>query len=128
MAVKVEVDIEGKAFPWGRVAFAIISAMFGISIYYFLPLSLLSFNIGLLINIFFWILVGMLLGFIMLTLNIQYLVERFVVYTTLFFTGSAIRSLILKNLASHRIKNRRVAMMYSLSVSFIIFIWTFSII
>lgn len=56
------------------------------------------------------------------------MVERVVVYTTLFFTGSAIRSLILKNLAAHRIKNRRVAMMYSLSVSFIIFIWTFSII
>jgi len=112
--------------PWGRIGFATIATMFGISIYYFLPLSLLSFNLGLLINIFFWILVGMLLGFIMLMLNIQYLVERLVVYLTLFWTGAAIRSLIIKNLAAHRIKNRRVAVMYSLSIAFIIFMWTFS--
>lgn len=49
-----------------------------------------------------------------------------VVYTTLFWTGSAMKSLILKNLGCHRIKNRRVAIMYSLSIAFIIFVWSFS--
>ena len=69
-AVKIEIDIEGQSFPWGRLSFAIISSGFGISIYYLLPLSLLSFNFGLLIAIFFWILIGLLVGLILLALNI----------------------------------------------------------
>lgn len=56
------------------------------------------------------------------------MVERLVVYLTLFWVKSAFKSIILKNLGSHRIKNRRVAIMYSLSIAFIIFIWTFMII
>ncbi|KRX00113.1 hypothetical protein PPERSA_07220 [Pseudocohnilembus persalinus] len=127
-AVKIEIDVEGKGFPWGRIGFALVATLFGISIYYFLPLSLLSLNIGLLINIFFWILIGLLVGFILLMLNIQYLLERMVVVITLVFLKSAQKSIILKNLAAHRIKNRRVAIMYSLSIAFIIFVWTFSII
>lgn len=68
--MKIEIDVEGKELPWGRIAFALISSIFGISIYYFLPLSMLSFNFALLLNIFFWILIGMLVGFILLSLNV----------------------------------------------------------
>jgi uncharacterized membrane protein len=98
--------------------------MFGISIYYLLPLALLSFNIGLLLAIFFWILCGMLLGFVLLSFNFQYLFERFVVKIFLFFTSVATKNMVLKNLAAHRIKNRRTALMFSLSIAFIIFIFT----
>lgn len=97
--------MEGKGFPYGRVGFALIATLFGVSIYYFLPLSLLTFNLGLLINIFFWILIGMLIGFILLMLNIQYLIEKMVVYATLFWTGSAMRSLVLKNLGTFHFIN-----------------------
>lgn len=48
-AVKIEVNVEGKEFPWGRVSFALIATVFGISICYLLPLALLSFNLALLI-------------------------------------------------------------------------------
>ncbi len=122
--MKIEIDVEGKGFPWGRVSFALIATLFGVSIYYFLPLSLLSFNLGLLISIFFWILIGLLVGFILLALNIQYLLERLVVIMCFFWTGAAHRSLVIKNLAAHRLKNRRTAIMYSLSMAFIIFVWT----
>lgn len=123
-AVKITIDTEEGGVPWGRLQFALITSMFGISIYYFLPLSLLSFNMGLMITIFFWILIGLLIGLIILSMNVQYLMERLVVYSCLFWTGNATMSLVLKNLASHRIKNRRTAIMYGLSIAFIIFIWT----
>ena len=86
-AVKITIDIEGKGFPWGRFSFAILASLFGISIYYFLPLSLLSFNFALLINIFFWILIGMLVGMILLSLNVQYLLEKTIVHLFFFWTG-----------------------------------------
>ena len=101
-AVKVVIDVEGKAFPWGRVSFALVCALFGISIYYFLPLALISFNLALLINIFFWILIGLLVGFILLALNIQYLLERLIVHVFFWWTGSAMRTLIIKNLGNRR--------------------------
>ena len=33
------------------------------------------------------------------------------------------KSLILKNLAAHRIKNRRTALMFSLAVSMAVYLW-----
>ena len=71
-AVKISIDVEGKGFPWGRISFSVIASGFGISIYYLLPLSLLSFNLGLLIGILFWILLGLLLGLVILSLNVQH--------------------------------------------------------
>lgn len=142
-AVKIEVDVEGKGFPWGTVSFALITSIFGVSIYYLLPLALLSFNLALLIAIFFYILIGLLVGFILLALNTQYLVEKFVVFVFFFWTHihcskrkkdnsafclrigqSHTKHIILKNLAGHRLKNRRTAIMYALSIAFVIFVWT----
>ncbi len=126
-AVKIVIDVEGKGFPWGRISFSLIASVFGVSIYYLLPLSLLSFNLGLVIAIFFWILIGLLLGLVILSLNIQHLMERlivFIVFGVLLrcFVKTGFRKLILKNLAAHRIRNRRTGIMYSLSLAFVIFL------
>ena len=70
VAIKISINVEGKGFPWGRVSFALITSLFGISMYYLLPLALISFDFALLIWIFFIILVGLLVGFVILALNI----------------------------------------------------------
>ncbi len=51
------------------IVFGTIAVIFGVCIYYFLPLSIVSFNFALLFNIFFGILVAMLVGFVLLALN-----------------------------------------------------------
>jgi len=58
-------------------------AGFGFGIYYIMPLSLLSFNLALLLNLFVFLLVAMLLGLVLLSLNIGYFVEWLVM--TVFF-------------------------------------------
>jgi hypothetical protein len=40
----------------------ILAAIFGFFVYFLVPLSLLSFNFTLLLNIFFFLLLGMILG------------------------------------------------------------------
>lgn len=102
-AVKIEVDLSGKSLPWGLIQFACIASIFGICIYYFLPLALLSFNIGLLLAIFFFILCGMLLGLVIMAFNVQYLVERLVVWIFFLPFGAAKRTMVIKNLAAHRV-------------------------
>lgn len=104
------------------IVFGILTFLYGASIYYFLPLSLLSINLNLLLFIFLWILIGILLGFIILSLNIENLLQKFFTHLFLFFSSSYTKLMILKNLATHRIRNRQTSMMYSLSVGFFIMI------
>ena len=66
----------------------LITFIYGASIYYFLPLSLISMNFGMIGGIFLWILFGILLGFILLSRNVESLLQKFLTYTILFFTRS----------------------------------------
>lgn len=52
------------------IVFGVIAVTYGLSIYYFLPLAMLSFNFALVLQIFFMILVGMLFGLSLLAFNL----------------------------------------------------------
>jgi hypothetical protein len=75
--------------------------IFGATIYYVFPLALLSMNLGLLLNIFFFILGGMLLGLALLSINLQRLLEHVVVIAFLWWDKPAIRSLTLTHSQLH---------------------------
>jgi len=96
---------------------------FGFMIYYLLPLSLLSTNLTILLNMFFMLLLMMLLGLVLLSLNAQHLLEKLVVYSMLFWDKIAIRVIVLKNLVAHRRRNRMTTIMYALSLGFLIFLY-----
>ena len=91
-------------------------------IYYLLPRALINQNLGLLLIIFFAILEGLLVGLILLSFGIQYILERVVAYLFLFWTNATDFLLTLKNLSSHRFRNRRTSLLYALSISFIVFV------
>jgi len=93
---------------------------YGLSIYYFLPYSLLSFNFGLLLTIFFLILIGILLGLTLISLNLQRILEYFFTYIILFFEKWSMKQLILKNLVAHRDWNKMTVLIFALSIGFII--------
>lgn len=104
------------------ITFGLLTVIYGISIYYFLPLSLLSMNFSLLLAIFLWILLGMLIGLIIFTLNLEYLTQKFFTFIFFFWTSTYIRTLVIKNLIAHRLRNRKTSLMFSLSVGFFIMI------
>ena len=54
----------------GYITFGVIAVGYGMSIYYFLPAAMLSFNFSLVLKIFFFILVGMLFGLALLAFNL----------------------------------------------------------
>ena len=67
----VQIDVTDD-FNEGQITSMLIGGMmcfYGASIYYFLPASLLNFNLTLLLSIFFLILLGMLLGLTLLAFN-----------------------------------------------------------
>ncbi len=120
--VKIEVLSAADSEKKSLIIFGFLVFLYGISIYYFLPLSMLSMNWGLLLFILLLILLGMLTGLIILSVNMEYIIQKVIVCLFFFWTQAATRILILKNLTAHRIRNRKTAIMYSLSVGFFILV------
>eukprot|EP01127_Copromyxa_protea_P020193 TRINITY_DN670_c0_g1_i2.p1 TRINITY_DN670_c0_g1~~TRINITY_DN670_c0_g1_i2.p1 ORF type:complete len:653 (-),score=97.63 TRINITY_DN670_c0_g1_i2:3-1961(-) len=123
-AVKVSISRadSSSAISWDTVAIGFCLSLFGASIYYGLPLALLTMNLGLLLNIFFVILVAMLLGMVLLCLNLQRFVETGLIKIFFFWENRALRSVLSKNLVAHRDRNQKTSIMYALSLGFIIFV------
>lgn len=102
--------------------FGMIAVTYGLSIYYFLPLAMLSFNFSLILKIFFFILVGMLFGLSLLAFNLQRFLEILFTYAFLFFEKKSMKSMVLKNLSAHRMRNKMTSIIYSIALGFIIFL------
>ncbi|KYQ91201.1 DUF214 family protein [Tieghemostelium lacteum] len=123
MAVQITIErSEDNSFSSTAALIGFVLAAFGFGIYYIFPLSLLSFNLTLMLNMFFLLLIAMLLGLVSLALNLEQLLEKLVVMVFLFWEKQAIRSIIVKNLIAHKLRNRKTAVMYAISLGFIIFV------
>jgi ABC-type antimicrobial peptide transport system permease subunit len=122
-AVQVNIErAEDSNISVPVIIIGIALTTFGFGIYYVFPLSLLSMNFGLLLNMFCFLLIGMLFGLVLLSLNVGQMLETLIVTIFFWWENTAISQVTLKNLVAHRIRNRKTAIMYALSLGFIIFI------
>lgn len=69
-AVFVQILDKRKSNIKPYLTFGIITIIYGIGIYYFLPMAMLTMNFKLLLRVFFLILLAMLLGLSLLAFNI----------------------------------------------------------
>lgn len=76
-----DADSFEKKLPYFLVG--LIGTVAGTVTFYVLPLSIITFNLGLLLEIFFLILVGMIFGLTLISFNLQRLMETIIVYTLL---------------------------------------------
>lgn len=124
-AVRITIErSESGAISVPLLCAGVLLGGFGFGIYYVMPLSLLSFNLALLLNLFVLLLVGMLLGMVLLSLNVSYMLERAVLLVFFFWDADAVTEVAVKNMGAHRPRNRKTAVLYSLSLAFIVFIST----
>ena len=105
-----------------HVIFGTLAVLFGTSIYFFLPLSLLKQNIGMILSIFFMILFGMILGLTLLAANLQGILEVVFLHLFFFWEKKAMRNLLRKNLGAHKPRNYLTSIIYSLTLGCIIFL------
>jgi len=96
--------------------------IYGVTIYYLLPLALLSMNLTMVSQIIIFILVGLLFALTLLAFNTRSFVERVCTWIFLFFEQASIKAMVLKNLAAHRRRNQMTALIYSLSLGFLLFL------
>lgn len=122
-AVVVTVErSESGSFSWSLLVIGAMLSLFGFGVYYLFPLALITANITLLMNLFLGLLVGMLLGLVVITLNLEFLFERVFVALFLFWEARSVRTLIRKNGAAHRPRNAKTAVLFAVSVAFIVFV------
>ena len=106
------------------IVFGLTSCCFGIAIYYGMPVAMLELNFGLLLTIFFMILIGLLLGLVIFAVNLQSALEFFLMYLLLFWESAGMRRLLSQNIVAHKKKNQLTAIIYSLTLGCIIFLLT----
>lgn len=78
---------------------------YGVTIYYILPLALLSMNLTLTSQIIIFIMLGLLFALTLFAFNTQNYIERICTNLFLFFEFPSTRNMIIKNLAAHRKRN-----------------------
>lgn len=118
----IEVLDPSKSQNDSYIVFGLLSVVYGLSIYYFLPLAFLSMDFGLILMILFAILIGMILGLAMLAFNVQRFLEISLCYALLFWEKPSMRAMIFMNLKAHRHRNKMTSIIYSISLGFLIFL------
>ncbi|MES1908802.1 MAG: hypothetical protein MHM6MM_001672 [Cercozoa sp. M6MM] len=94
----------------------------GFVVYYLVPLSLLSADLVLFFNIVLFILAGMLIALVSLSLRVALPLLQSLLVTLLFFWEPlAMRVLLKKQLLAHREHNRRTSLMFAVSLGFVVF-------
>ena len=123
-AVKIDIErSEHKNIPWTVLIVGVFLAAFGIGVVVVFPTSLISLNIELLLGLFFVLIILMLVGLVLLSLNIECLLYKFLALIFFFWDKLAVRKILFKNLVAHRLRNRKTTVMYSVSMSFVIFMF-----
>ena len=120
--IQITITESGKQQIASYLIVGSICVVYGVGIYYLLPLSLLTGNLTLILYVFFFILMGMILGLVLLAFNFQKIIEICLTYLLFFWERKSMRLMIMKNLDLHRQKNKMTAIIYSLTLGTIIFI------
>lgn len=102
--------------------FGVIATVYGFGVYYVLPLAMLSYKLGLILQVFFFILLGYLLGLIMFAVNLQKVMENLMLRVFLFWEQPSMVVLIRNNLKSHSQKNKLTSTVFSMAIGFLIFL------
>ena len=122
-AISISVSrTEDNFINWNWIIVGLSTSLFGFTVYYVLPLSLLTFDLSLLLYIFVLLLLCLLVGSTMLSLNLQNSLERLLTNLLFFWDNKAIRAIVLKNFVAHKIRNRKTTILYAVSLAFIVFI------
>ena len=121
-AVYVNILEKKKANYTPMVATGLAFTAYGVTIYYLLPLALMSLNLHLLSQIVIFIIIGLLFALTILAFNYQSTVEWFLTNIFLCFEKKSTKAFVVKNLNSHRKRNQMTSLIYSLALGFLIFL------
>ena len=107
-ATKVLVTRRSDPAPkWQLVICGASMTALGLGVYFLMPMALLSGSITILLDIFFVLLITMLLGLVVFAMNICRMFEMLIMAVLLWcWEHAAVYRAVRLNLAAHRVRNR----------------------
>jgi len=120
--VHITIEYAQENMNWSLVIFGFIAIGFGLTVYYFLPLSLIALDFQLMLWLLLGVLLAFFIGLVMLALNIQHWIDLFIVYIVLFFETTYMKLVITKNLIAHKIRNKRTGIIFAVVIGFLLFV------
>lgn len=120
---KHELFVEGKSVPVPTILFSLAALGFGFAIVYLLPKGMIDEDLTLLLVIFLCSLVAFQTGLIQLCFAFLPQLEKLVARTVTLFRSKLHLQMVINNLSSHRLTNRRTELLYTTVVAFIVFFY-----
>ncbi|MDP2435365.1 MAG: ABC transporter permease [archaeon] len=118
----IRLDTESFDFSGPQTSAALLMSIFGFVIYYVVPYAFVALKTGLFLGIMNWILLGMVFGCIILSTTAQPHLERLILFCSMWGTErTKLSDLVKKSLSGHRVRNRKTALMFTISLAFVIF-------
>jgi len=122
----VEYQIERSdqsSLPTTVLLVGITGVVFGFCVYYLFPLALITQRLSLLLLMFFSLMISMLIGLLILSFNVQHLIEEALAMVLFQWWESRVLShVVRKNMIAHKHRNQKTTIMYGASLGFIIMI------
>eukprot|EP00002_Diphylleia_rotans_P012112 TRINITY_DN2372_c0_g1_i2.p1 TRINITY_DN2372_c0_g1~~TRINITY_DN2372_c0_g1_i2.p1 ORF type:complete len:590 (+),score=61.92 TRINITY_DN2372_c0_g1_i2:617-2386(+) len=115
------IRLEDLGLSGWQTSSAIIMVIMGFVVYYLMPLAFTFNNLALFLSLLNAILLGMVLGFALISQTVQPVLERFLVYVFVWANDRRLISLIHKQQSSHGDRNIKTALMFTIALAFIIF-------
>eukprot|EP00708_Paratrimastix_pyriformis_P001987 GAFH01000724.1.p1 GENE.GAFH01000724.1~~GAFH01000724.1.p1 ORF type:complete len:1155 (+),score=530.18 GAFH01000724.1:461-3466(+) len=104
-----------------QTAVAIILVVVGFMMYYIAPSAFVYGNISLFLSIMNYLLIGLVIGLAIISTIFQPYLERLMLHLIMWGSDRPLKKLVRKSLAGHRSRNRKTALMFTISLAFIIF-------
>jgi len=120
--VRVSIVHESPSVPPLVLFAGFVTTAFGVLIYYAFPYALIANNLTVLLNIFVILLITMLLCQVSILANFDRIFTQFTSIAFFFWEKPHVRQLARMNLISHRERNRKTFMVYSLAIALIVYL------
>jgi hypothetical protein len=118
--ISIEDSSSVKKAPY--VTIGVITVVYGVFLYYALPLALISSNYKLILDVLFFLLIGLLFGLALLASNLQGLFQFLLSRLMLFWEKRSMLIMLDKNFVAHKARNKLTAIIFSLTLGTVIFI------
>jgi hypothetical protein len=115
------VKLKGMGFSTWQIVLAILLVITGFLVYYLVPYAFVFEDFALFLGILTVILLSMVIGLCLIATTIQPVLEKGIVWLVVWGNDAKVLPLIYKNMSAHRPRNRKTALMFTLSLGFIIF-------
>lgn len=115
------VKLKGMGLSLTQVVISIIMIVVGFLVYYLIPYAFTYNNFALFLGVLQVILLSMVLGLCLVASTTQPWIERGVLWLIVWGSDAKLLGLMNKNMSAHRPRNQKTALMFTLSLGFMIF-------